>query len=115
MAFVITGYGYRKNCFGATMFYEDEQIISGVKTGEKVLRKALELSRKNMFFSFKIIDEETTECWAVHSTVDDMVNCEYTVQHSERWNSTDAEVKMKYREIREMIVKKLEEKERAAE
>lgn len=97
------GYGYRKNCFGETVFFEDELITHSPESTEKALRKALNESRANEMFSFKVYDEKTGETWAVSSTTEDKINCVFSVTYSRAWNSTDAEIKMPTRELMKIL------------
>lgn len=99
----LIGYGYRKNCFGETIFYEDELIVGNPERIEKYIKKGLSLSRENVMFSFKIIDEDTGECWAVRSNDWDKINCMFSVIYSKAWNSTDPETKMSAREFMKLM------------
>ena len=84
-------------------FFEDELITHSPESTEKALRRALNESRANVMFSFKVYDENTGETWAVSSTTEDKINCVFSVTYSRAWNSTDPEVKMPTRELMKIL------------
>ena len=97
------GYGYRKNCFGESMFFEDEMLVYSREQLEKVLAKSFDLARHDQFFSFKFICE-TDGQWAISCSNEDRANRKYSVVFSSSWNNTEAEKKMTRQAITNWIL-----------
>lgn len=98
------GYGYRKNCFGERMFFEDEMNCFGTETVKKVLSTAFSTMKKDTRFSFKAC-MENGECYAI--TEYNKEADTYTVIYSKAWNSTDNAVSMSKKAITAVIMEAL--------
>lgn len=95
------GYGYRKNCFGERMFFEDETDCFGTETVKKMLSTAFATMKKDIFFSFKVCTDNG-ECYAI--TEYNKETDTYTVIYSRAWNSTDNAVSMAKKAITTKIM-----------
>ena len=96
------GYGYRKNCFGQRMFFEDEMLVSSYGTFRHVLSKSLSMAKRDLFFSFKV-SLDTGETWAVECRDGDAEDDVFTVTFSRVWNDRDPEKKMSRKAITKWI------------
>lgn len=102
------GYGYRKNCFGERMFFEDNMDCYGTNTVKKALSTAFATMKKDTMdthFSFIVITD-TDECYAI--TEYDKETDTYTVVYSKSFYSIDAPQKMSKKAITATIMKVLE-------
>lgn len=99
---IITGYGYRKNCFGERIFFEDEMVCHSRETAEKVLKKAFNAMRKDQTFSIKV--SAYGQSYAVNCLPFDREHRQYSVIYSPRWNVTNPEQKMKRAAIMRAIM-----------
>lgn len=100
------GYGYRKNCFGQRVFFEDEMLVSSYGTFRHVLSKALSLAKRDLFFSFKVA-LDTGETWAIQCSDGDVEADVFTVTYSRAWNDIDPEKKMSRKAIVKWITDSL--------
>lgn len=100
------GYGYRKNCFGERMFFQDEMHVSSHEYIRKYLSKSLTLTRRDMDFSFKV-SLESGECWAVDCYDEDRNDDVFTVTFSRAWNDIDPARKMSRKAIVKWITDSL--------
>lgn len=115
-----TGYGYRKNCFGERMFFEDEMIICDdeifrkvddeyiigkVELVRKLLVKCFDMARKDPFFSFKVT-LDSGETWAIERSLP-YVPGMFSVTYSRAWNDTDGARDMRRKAITKWITESL--------
>jgi len=87
----IYGYGYRKNVFGESVFFEDRMHIADKKEAKKVFAKAFRMVRDRWDFSFNVCVGR--KCWSVMCRDDDKDNFVYTLVYSDG-NYMEAEQKV---------------------
>lgn len=99
----VYGYGYRKNCFGQRLFFEDEIDVFSEERVRDILTKGFERMYRDSYFTMKVCAEESGETWAICRCPGKEKNGMYTVQYSRAWNSIDPETVMKKSAIIERI------------
>ena len=100
------GYGYRTNCFGHRVFFEDEQLVFSYADFRRTLSKALSMAKRDLFFSFKVA-LDTGETWAIQCSDGDVEADVFTVTYSRAWNDIDPEKKMSRKAIVKWITDSL--------
>lgn len=104
----IYGYGYRKNCFGERMFYEDEIETHSRKGVKRILTKGFERMYRDTEFTLKVVTDAGAT-WAVSRCPGREKNGLYTVLYSPAWNVTNPEKVIKKNAIIDEIAGALEE------
>lgn len=107
MAMQIYGYGYRKDCFGQRMFFEDEIDAFSAASVRLILTKGFERMYREDSFTMKAVSR-SGETWAISRCPGREKNGMYTVVYSRAWNSTDPEKVVKKADIINQIVDGLE-------
>lgn len=102
----IFGYGYRKDCFGQTMFYEDEIDAFSKESVKMIMMKGFERMYREKSFSMKAVSE-AGETWAISGCPEREKNGLYNMTYSRAWNSTDKEKQMKKAAIIDEIIRAL--------